>query len=68
LNIYLIEQRILNISIEKYNKEPLYVDIDFNIRAEYRDPHAVTYKNKKTYYWSFKENDFVLNTNPNLHL
>jgi len=68
VNIYLIEKRISNIAVHKYGVEPSYLGIDFSIDDEYRDPHAVIYKNNKSYYWSFKKNDFVLNTNPRLHI
>ena len=68
VNIYLIEKRISSIAINKYGIEPSYLGIDFGIENEYRDPHAVIHKNNKSYYWSFKKNDFVLNTNPHLHL
>ena len=68
INIHLIGKRITNIAINKYNKQPDYVSLNFDIYEDYRNPHAVIRKNKTTYYWSFSENDFILNTNPDLHL
>ncbi len=67
-NISLIEKRITDIAINKYGVEPSYLSINFDIDAEFKEPHAVVYKKGKTYYWSFSKNDFILNTNPNLHL
>ena len=67
-NVYLIEKRIFTIAIKKYGVEPSYLNIDFDINAEYKTPHAVIHKDRKSYYWSFEKNDFVLNTNPNLYL
>ena len=67
-NVYLIEKRISTVAIKKYGVEPSYLNINFDINAEYKTPHAVIHRDKKSYYWSFEKNDFVLNTNPNLYL
>ena len=67
-NISLIEKRISTVAIKKYGVEPSYLNINFDINAEYKTPHAVIHKDKKSYYWSFEKNDFVLNTNTNLYL
>jgi hypothetical protein len=63
-----VEEDIKKVAIEKYGIEPSYIDINLNIDEEIRHPHAVLYIENKTYYWSFREKDFVLNTNPLLKI
>jgi hypothetical protein len=54
-----VENDIYHIALEKYQVEPNYVKIDFNIDGGVRRHHSVFEKEGRLYHWSFYANDFV---------
>ena len=54
-----VENDIYHIAVERYQVEPYYVNIDFNIDGGVRTSHSILRKEGCTYHWSFYANDFV---------
>ena len=59
LLVLYVENDIYHIALKKYQVEPNYVKIDFNIDGGVRRNHSVFEKEGRLYHWSFYANDFV---------
>lgn len=67
--LYEAELSIKNKSIDKFGKQPTYMNICLKNALQFCPfrcdrvcyyPHALVEKNGKYYYWSFRKNDFFI--------
>jgi len=64
INVVIAEIYIRYKSIERFEIQPDYVDINLDMFYLNRGtPHAIVCKNGKEYYWSFREKDFLFYVN-----